>query len=86
MKLRDQKLTIPKPANGRHTAEWFEGRHVLYVAEVARALRISEHQVRNFIEEGKLRAVNIGNGDRKFWRIPVEALREYLEKNSSLSI
>jgi excisionase family DNA binding protein len=59
----------------------FPGRTVLYVSEVAEKLNVTEQHVLNLIEEGKLLAVNIGIGGRKFWRIPVEAYEKYLQEN-----
>ena len=37
-------------------------RTVLYVAEVAMKLRVTEQHVLDLIEEGKLQAINIGGG------------------------
>lgn len=62
----------------------FAGRSTLYVSEVAEKLRITEQHVRNLIDEGKLRAVNVGTNDRKFWRIPMEEYERFLKKNFSM--
>jgi excisionase family DNA binding protein len=62
----------------------FPGRTVLYVGEVAERLDISEQHVLDLIDEGRLLAINIGGGTRKFWRIPVEAYERYLEENRSV--
>lgn len=60
----------------------FPGRSVLYVSEVAEKLEVTEQHVLNLIDEGKLRALNIGIGtQRKFWRIPVEAYEAYVAAN-----
>ena len=59
----------------------FPGRTVLYVSEVAEKLDISERHVIDLIEEGKLRAINVGGANtsgRKFYRIPIEAYEAYL--------
>ena len=58
----------------------FPGRSVLYVREVAEKLRVTEQHVLDLIEEGKLRALNIGGGSRKFYRIPVPWYQEYLKR------
>jgi len=60
-------------------------RTVLYVFEVAAKLRITEQHVVDLIDEGKLRAVNIGGkgvSARTFYRIPVEAWEAYLRANT----
>lgn len=62
-------------------------RPVLFVWECARQLRISERHVIDLIEEGKLRALNIAGAnatDRKFYRIPVEALEAFLDRRSTI--
>jgi len=61
----------------------FPGRTMLYVHEVAERLKVTEQHVRDFIEEGLLRAVNVGSGCRNFWRIPVEAYVAFLEQRKS---
>lgn len=65
----------------------FPGRTTLYVYEVSRALQISENQVINLIESGKLAAVNIGNGSKgkRFWRIPVSAFDAYVGSHNSIT-
>ena len=72
--------------NGQMTfgARLFQGRTMLYVSEVAEKLRITEQQVRNLIDEGKLGAINVGLGERRFWRVPTEELQRFLEKNFSI--
>ena len=66
------------------------GRTVLNVREVAATLHITEQHVANLIAEGRLRAINIGNGvktrrsnARDFWRIPVSAWDAYILENAS---
>ena len=59
-------------------------RTVLYVHEVARKLRVTETHVIALIDEGKLRAVNIGGkgtSGRKFYRIPTESFYSYIQEN-----
>jgi excisionase family DNA binding protein len=63
----------------------FPGRTVLYVAEVASRLKVTEQHVCDLIEEGQLHAINLGGGTRNFWRIPVKAYEDFLQKRSSLS-
>lgn len=62
----------------------FPGRTVLYVSEVAEKLEVTEQHVFDLIEEGKLHAVNVGGGTRKFWRIPVSAYQAFLKVRSNL--
>lgn len=60
----------------------FQGRTALYVFEVAQKLGVTERHIRDLIMEGRLRAVNIAGKnvtDRKFYRIPIEAYREFVE-------
>lgn len=60
-------------------------RTVLYVSEIAEKLSVTERHVINLIEEGKLRAINVGgqnSSGRKFYRIPVEWWEEYLRANT----
>jgi hypothetical protein len=42
-------------------------RTVLYVAEVAMKLRVTEQHVLDLIEEGQ--SANLGGNDRQFWRV-----------------
>jgi len=58
--------------------------HSLTVHEAAGQLRVSLQQVRDLIEEGKLRAINVGTGTRKFWRIPVDSFEAFKRKRDSL--
>lgn len=62
----------------------FPGRKVLYVAEVAERLEVTERHVRDLIDEGKLGAINIGGGEMKFWRIPVTEFEKFLRKRASV--
>lgn len=60
-------------------------RNVLYVSEIAEKLDVTERHVINLIEEGKLRAINVGGENvsgRKFYRIPVDWWMEYLKANT----
>jgi len=69
--------------------ELWAGRTVLYVREIARALHVTEQHVVNLITEGRLRAINVGNGvssskaTRDYWRIPVGAWDAYIQENAS---
>ena len=60
----------------------------LTVAECAKRLRVSDRHVIDLIEEGKLLAINVAGGanatDRKFWRVPVEALEAFKRGNASV--
>jgi excisionase family DNA binding protein len=49
---------------------------VLTVKQVQARLQFSQRTVLRLIERGELRAIRMG----RVWRIPVEALREYLAK------
>lgn len=56
-----------------------EGGRLLETGEVAKRLRCSGQHVRNLIASGKLKAKNVGAGDKlPRYRIPEEALVEYL--------
>jgi len=61
----------------------FPGRTVLYVSEVAERLSITEQQVHDLIASGDLGAVDIGNGTRRFWRIPVVEYEKFLKRRNS---
>lgn len=56
---------------------------MLTVEEVAEQLSVDDQHVRNMIDEGSLDAINIGTGQRKFWRIPAAALDRLLKQRSS---
>ena len=49
-------------------AALFPGRTVLYVNEVAAKLEVTDRHVCALIEEGKLEAVDVGGGSRKFFQ------------------
>jgi len=76
---------LQTPEQMDFNAMLFPGRKVLYVGEVAERLDMSEQQVRDLIDEGKLHAVDVGSGGRKFWRIPMTAFERFLKTRSSLS-
>jgi excisionase family DNA binding protein len=63
----------------------FAGRRALYIFEVAKELGATERQVRALIDTGDLEAINIGNDSRKYWRIPVAALKRFMASRSSLN-
>lgn len=63
----------------------FPGRKMLYVGEVAERLQLTEHAVRDLIDEGKLHAIDVGGSSRKFWRIPVTAFERFIKERSSLA-
>ena len=75
---------LQTPEQMDFNAMLFPGRKVLYVSEVAERLEVTEQQVRDLIEEGELHGINVGGGDRKFWRIPVTAVERFLKERSSL--
>ncbi|HXP63119.1 MAG TPA: helix-turn-helix domain-containing protein [Dongiaceae bacterium] len=56
---------------------------LLMVYQVARRLGVTTQHVRDFIEEGDLRAINVGKGLRKFWRIPLDAYQAFLKSRGS---
>lgn len=59
----------------------FPGRSTLYVSEVAQKLSVTDRHVIDLIEEGKLKAINIGGENtsgRRFYRIPVHWYEEFL--------
>lgn len=53
-------------------------RRLLTVPEAAEALAVSTRFVYDEIRTGRLRAVKAGNASRATWRIPVEALDEWI--------
>jgi len=57
---------------------------VLRVAECANKLGVTAQHVLNLIEEGKLRAIDVGGGSRRFYRIPIEALDDFLKRRASV--
>ena len=44
---------------------------VYRVSECAKRLGVTEQRVLNLIDEGRLAAINVGLGERRFWRIPM---------------
>lgn len=62
----------------------FEGRAVLAVGEVAKALCMTIQHTLDLIDEGQLEAINIGGATKRHYRIPVEALRRFLDHRRSL--
>jgi excisionase family DNA binding protein len=55
-------------------------RRVLYVHEVAQLICCTTHHVTDLIIEGHINAIRVGTGRRKHYRIPVLALRAFLER------
>ena len=74
---------MTEPEQTDFNALLFPGRKMLYVAEVAERLELTEQAIRDLIDEGQLHAINVGGGDRKFWRIPVPAFDRFLKQRSS---
>lgn len=64
----------------------FPGRTMLYVAEVAEKLGVTEQTILNLLETGQLGGINIGAGGKKFWRIPVHEYEKFLRQRHSLSL
>jgi len=77
--------TTPTPATA-FRGLMFSNRTVLYVHEVARRLEVCEQQVVNWIESGRLAAVDVGNGQRHSWRIPVAEYERFIQARSSLTV
>lgn len=61
-------------------------RKVLLVAEVAARLRMSKEQVIDLIDGGHLQAVNIGDGGRRYWRVPVEGYKKFVANRHSFNV
>jgi excisionase family DNA binding protein len=53
------------------------------VDEVAQFLKLSKRTVYSYIQFGYLRAIQVG--EKKALRIPDDALREFLEKNQTVT-
>jgi excisionase family DNA binding protein len=51
--------------------------------EVAKVLRVEAKKVSGWCASGQLRAVNVSNGHRPRWRIPDDALAEFLAGRTS---
>ncbi len=60
------------------------GRRVLTVTELAARWGCTDQHVHDLIEEGKLQAIDVGGGSKRFWRIPFEATEQFETVNSSL--
>lgn len=60
------------------------GRKMLTVTETARELAVTEQHVQDLIEEGRINAVNVGGGTRKFWRVPTGELERFMAERSSM--
>lgn len=60
-------------------------RNALCVGEVAEKLNVTPEHIQDLIAEGKIAAINIGGGERKHWRVPVEAYEKFLRDNHSLN-
>lgn len=56
---------------------------VLLVSECANVLGVTDQHILNLIEEGKLRAIDVGCGSRRFFRIPIEAVNDFLKLRAS---
>lgn len=54
------------------------------VPECARSLECSDKTIRRLIEEKKLLAHDIGAGNRRVYRIPVEELERFLSETANL--
>lgn len=61
-------------------------RKVLAVAEVAARLDVTEQHIHDLIDEGKLQAIDVGGGSKRFWRIPREAYEKFLADRHSFNI
>lgn len=58
---------------------------MMTVQEAAGRLGVSENQVLKLIEEGRLEAIDVGDGGkRKHWRVPLAAYEKFLADRSSL--
>lgn len=69
---------LPKPQQGLAPEP-----AMLRVHQVARRLGVTTQHVRDFIDEGYLRAINLGKCGRKFWRIPLDDYQAFLKERSS---
>ena len=56
------------------------------VADLARRWKCAEQAVHNLIEEGRIVAINIGTGTRKFWRVPTESVRAFEAAASNMNV
>lgn len=57
-----------------------KGRSVISVQEAAKLLGISDRHVIDLIDEGKIRALDLGgqHGARRLYRIPVSAFQSFV--------
>jgi excisionase family DNA binding protein len=62
-----------------------QGRKVLYTHEAADLLAVAKRHVDDLIEEGKIGAIDVGNGTRKCYRIPVGEFERFITARSSLA-
>lgn len=51
----------------------------LTVKEIAAALQVSTMQVHHLISDGALAAINVGRGEKSYWRVPRAAFDAYVE-------
>jgi excisionase family DNA binding protein len=77
-----KKSPEPSPKNRSDAAP--EARAVLRVAECAEKLGVSREHIIDLIDEGKLRAIDVGGGSRHFYRIPIEAFEDFLKRGASV--
>jgi hypothetical protein len=73
----------------------FPGRSTLKVAEVANALRVDDQHIFNLVEEGRLTAIDVRNGElttasklpkgsrRRWLRIPVSAYDAFIRARAT---
>jgi excisionase family DNA binding protein len=54
------------------------------VDEAAKQLNVNDQTIRNLIDEGKLHAIDIGGGKRKFWRLPLSAIERFERARQTL--
>ena len=51
--------------------------------QVAEPLGVNSEKVRNWIRNGELIAINVGDRQRPRWRIPKESLDDFLKRRES---
>lgn len=61
-------------------------RKVLMVSEVAARLEVTEQHVHDLIAEGKLQAIDVGGGSKRYWRVPIEAYNAFLAARHSFNV
>ncbi len=82
--IKPNQVVLGVKAEGFPSLTFPADRTVISVVELAGRLRVSKQHVTNLIEEGKLRALDIGatNGTgRRRYRIPVESWEAYVRKH-----